>query len=317
LNPSPAASRNPLQTAGSFVPRELLPHPLGAFGRSTFVSVIDEQRLQRPVEEARRRGRSGSGWYEWLARAGLVAKGVSFGIVGALAVKLALGDGGQATSREGALHALAQKTFGVVVLTLLAIGFAAYAAWRFVEALAAPGDDGKEWAKRLGSVARGLIYAGLAFSAAKILLGDGGGGSQNAKAHKTTAVVLSWPAGTWLVGIAGAIVIGVGLWNAYRGLTHKFAKRWRGGLSGTAHRWCCRVGLAGHLARGVVFGLIGAFVIRAALQYDPSEAIGLDGALQKLARADYGPYLLGVTAAGLVAYGLYCLVDARYRDVSA
>ena len=276
-----------------------------------------EERLKQPVDEARQRGRSGSGWYAWLARAGLVAKGVSFAIVGALAVKLALGDGGQATSREGALHALAHETFGVVVLTLLAIGFAAYAAWRFVEALAAPGDDGKDWAKRLGSVARGAIYASLAFSAAKILLGDGDGGSQNAKAHKTTAVVLSWPAGTWLVGLAGAMLIGVGLWNAYRGLTHKFAKRWRGGLSGTARRWGCRVGLVGHVARGVVFTLIGAFVIRAALEYDPSEAIGLDGALQKLAHADYGPYLLGLTAAGLVAYGVYCLVDARYRDVSA
>jgi len=276
-----------------------------------------EEQLRHPAREAKRRGRSGIGWYEWLARAGLVAKGASFGIVGALAIKLALGDGGKATSREGALHALAQESFGVVVLTLLAIGFAAYALWRFVEALVAPGEEAKEWAKRLGSVARGVIYAALAFSAAKILLGDGGGGaSQNAKAHNATAEVLAWPAGTWLVGLAGAVVIGVGLWNAYRGLTHKFAKRWQG-LSGKTRRWACRVGLVGHLARGVVFTLIGVFVIRAALQYDPSEAIGLDGALQKLARADYGPYLLGLTAAGLIAYGVYCLVDARYRDVSA
>jgi hypothetical protein len=88
-------------------------------------------------------------------------------------------------------------------------------------------------------------------------------------------------------------------------------------MGSTAHRWACRIGVAGHLARGVVFTLIGVFVIRAAIQYDPSEAIGLDGALQKLAAADYGPYLLGLTAAGLIAYGVYCLVDARYRDVSA
>jgi hypothetical protein len=85
----------------------------------------------------------------------------------------------------------------------------------------------------------------------------------------------------------------------------------------TARAWGGRVGAVGHLARGVVFTLIGVFVIRAALQYDPKEAIGLDGALQKLARADYGPYLLGLTAVGLIAYGVYCLVDARYRDVSA
>jgi hypothetical protein len=280
------------------------------------MTVADDQ-LSRPLEEARRRGRSGSGWYAWVARAGLLAKGVSFGIVGALAVKLAAGHGGQATSREGALHALARETFGEVVLILLAIGFAAYALWRLVEAIAAGGDE-KKWAKRAGSLGRAAIYAALAYSAVKILAGDGGGGSQNQRAHETAATLLSWPAGTWLVGIAGAIVIGVGLWNAYRGLSRKFEDKWRTGeMGGAARTWGGRAGVVGHLARGVVFTLIGAFVIRAAVQYDPKEAIGLDGALQKLAAAAYGPYLLGLTAAGLIAYGLYCLVDARYRDVSA
>jgi hypothetical protein len=280
------------------------------------MGVVDDQRLSRPLEEARRRGRSGSGWYSCLARAGLVAKGVSFGIVGALAIKLAAGHGGKATSREGALHALAQETFGEVVLTLLAIGFAAYALWRLVEAFAAGGDE-KKWVKRAGSLGRAIIYAALAYSAAKILVGDGGGASQNQRARETAATLLSWPAGTWLVGIAGAIVIGVGLWNAYRGLSRKFEEKWRTGEMGhSARAWGGRAGVAGHLARGVVFILIGAFVIKAALEYDPKEAIGLDGALQKLAAAHYGPYVLGFTAAGLVAYGLYCLVDARFRDVS-
>jgi hypothetical protein len=280
------------------------------------MSVVDDQQLSRPLQEARERGRSGSGWYSWLARAGLVAKGVSFGIVGALAIKLAAGHGGKATSREGALHALAQETFGEVVLTLLAIGFAAYALWRLVEAFAAGGDE-KKWAKRAGSIGRAVIYAALAYSAAKILAGDGGGGSQNQRAHETAATMLSWPAGTWLVGIAGAILVGVGLWNAYRGLSRKFEQKWHTGEMGrSARTWGSRAGVVGHLARGVVFTLIGAFVIRAAIEYDPKEAIGLDGALQKLAGAQYGPYVLGLTAAGLVAYGLYCLVDARFRDVS-
>jgi uncharacterized protein DUF1206 len=274
--------------------------------------------VEQPLESARDAGRRGTGWYAWLARAGLVAKGASFGIVAVLAIKLALGDGGKATSREGALHTLAGETFGVAVLSLLVLGFAAYALWRFVEAWAASSDDAKKWAKRLGSIGRGLIYAGLAFSAAKILAGAGGSGSQNEKAHQATATLLSWPAGTWLVGIGGAVVIGAGLWNLYRGLAHKFEDKWRTGeMSPAARRWGGRAGAVGHVARAVVFGLIGVFVIRAALEYDPKEAIGLDGALQKLAGAAYGPYLLGATAAGLLAYGLYCLVDARYRDVSA
>jgi hypothetical protein len=279
---------------------------------------VVEERVRHPAEEARQRGRSGSGWYAWLARAGLVAKGVSFAIVGVLAIKLAFGHGGKATSREGALHTLAGESFGKVVLVLLVVGFAAYAIWRFVEAWAAPGDDSKKWAKRAASVGRGLVYAALAYGAAKILAGAGGSSSQNERAHETAATLLSWPAGTWLVGIAGAVAIGVGLWNLYRGLSRKFEDKWRTGeMRATARRWGGRVGAVGHVARAVVFGLIGVFVIKAALEYDPKEAIGLDGALQKLASATYGPYLLGLTAAGLVAYGIYCLVDARYRDVSA
>jgi hypothetical protein len=260
----------------------------------------------------RGKAQSGSGWYAGLARVGLVAKGVSYGLVGVLAIALAAGHGGKATSRQGALQTLAHHGFGKVVLILLALGFAAYATWRFVQAFA---EDG--WAKRAGYVGRGLIYAGLTFSTVKLLVGAGGGGSQNAKAHHTAAKVLSWPGGTWLVGAAGAAFVGVGLWNLHRGLSRKFEDRWRTGeMSPAARTWGARAGTAGHVARGVVFGLIGVFVVRAALDYDPKQAVGLDGALQKLAHASYGPYLLGLTAAGLVCYGLYCLVDARYRDVS-
>lgn len=278
--------------------------------------------MRRPAQEARAAAASGGGWYAALARGGLVAKGVSYGIVGALAVELALGNGGRATSRQGALQTLAQSTLGKILLILLAAGFAGYALWRFVQAFAERTGSGgkgkaKAWAKRAGYVGRGLIYAGLTVSAVKILLGSAQQQSQSGKAHKTAAVVLAWPAGRWIVAGAGAVIVGVGLWNAYRGLTRKFEKNWRTGRMGAkARRWGGRAGVLGHLARGVVFALIGVFAIRAAIQYDPQESIGLDGALHKLATASYGPYLLGLTAAGLVCYGLYCLVDARYRDVS-
>ena len=111
-------------------------------------------------------------------------------------------------------------------------------------------------------------------------------------------------------------VLGAGLWNLYRGLTTKFEDKWRGGMSPAERRWGSRAGVVGHVARGIVFGLIGVFLTKAAVEYDAQDAIGFDGALQKLANAAYGPWLLGITAAGLVAYGIYCLVDARYRDVS-
>jgi hypothetical protein len=279
-------------------------------------------RLSTPGGQVRAKAASGTGWYSVLARVGLVAKGVSFGIVGALAVKLALGDGGKTTSRQGALQTLASHSFGKIALILLAIGFAAYAIWRFVQAFAereAPTEKGeaKKWAKRAGYVGRGLIYAGLTFSAIKILAGSGRVGSQNQQAHRTAATILSWPAGTWIVGLVGAAIIAAGLWNLYRGVSRSFEDRWRiAEMSARARKWGGRAGSAGHVARAVVFTLIGIFVIKAAVDYNPKDAIGLDGALQKLARASYGPYLLGLTAAGLVCYGLFCLVDARYRDVS-
>jgi hypothetical protein len=277
---------------------------------------LEAPQAARSVRSA---ARSGSGWYAALARAGLVAKGISFGIVGILAIEVAIGSGGKATSREGALQSLAHHASGKVLLILLALGFAGYAAWRFVQALAADEDDeAKTWAKRAGYAGRGLVYAGLTFSTVKILTGSGAQQSQNGKAHETAAMVLSWPAGTWLVGAAGGVVIGVGLWNAYRGVTKKFEDKWETGrMNGPARTWGARVGVAGHLARGLVFALIGVFAIKAAVDYNPKDAIGLDGALQKLAHQSYGPFLLGLTAAGLVCYALYGLFDARYRDVSA
>lgn len=245
-------------------------------------------------------------WQRSLARIGLVAKGISFAIVGALALKLALGDGGKATSREGALEQLARENgWGRLALGFLALGFLAYAGWRVAQAWR---DDA--WPKRLGYAGRAAIYVALAWSAAKLAVGQGGSGSQNERARETTDTILAWPGGTWLVGSAGAIVIGVGVWNLYRGLTRRFEDKWQG-----FSRAGSLAGVLGHCARFVVFGLIGVFAIKAARDFDPSAAVGFDGALQKLSRASYGPPLLGLTAAGLIAYGVYCLVDARYRDV--
>lgn len=291
--------------------------------RMAFDVIGRPGRTLRSAGAARQRAGQGGGWYAWLARTGLVAKGVSYGLVGVLAIQLAAGEGGDATSREGALSTLAKGTAGRVVLALLAAGFASYAAWRVVQAAVEreDGDDAgstaKEWGKRIGYLARAAIYAALTYSAIRILVGAGGGSSdQGGQEQQATAEVLGWPGGTWLVGIVGVAVVGYAGWNAYRGLTRKFEEKWESGRSRTAKRWGGIAGVVGHLARAVVFALIGVFLVRAAIQYDPNEAIGLDGALQKLARASYGPYLLGLTAAGLVAYGIFCLVDARYRDVS-
>ena len=256
---------------------------------------------------------------EGLARAGLVAKGLTYCIVAALALKVALGAGGNVEDRPGALHEVAETPFGRILLAALAIGLAGYAIWRFTQALLGRTLETGEREgafKRIGCAARGALYAWLAFVCAELVFdADQSTGNGNGE-QELTARVLEWPLGRWLVAAAGLAVVGAGAYNLYRGLSRKFRKDLKEGqMGGEERRWYSALGVIGHTARGVVFLLAGFFIVRAAWEYDPKEAIGLDGALAKLAHAEYGPFLLGAVAAGLFAYGLFCLVQARYREV--
>ena len=258
-----------------------------------------------------------SSWVERSARAGLVAKGASYIIVAILAIQVAFGGGGKAESREGALATVADEPFGGALLLLLAAGFGGYAIWRFAQALfdrEQEGDDPIGLGKRLGYLAVGVLYAALCVFAVAILVGSAEGGSRGEQ--RATATVLDWPAGRWLVGTVGVGVVAGSLYLAYRACTAKFREDLRTGMMKQAEqRWYTVLGTFGHLARALVFALIGIFLVKAAVEYDPNEALGLDGALQELAGQPYGAYLLGTVAFGLLAYGLFCLVEARYREV--
>src|SRR5581483_2818278 len=206
------------------------------------------------------------------------------------------------------------QPFGKVLLILVAIGLAGYALWRFVRALLGRGpQDSDSGFDRVAAFASGIVYAGLCVVAVEILLGSGSSGGSGS-AHTTTAGVFGWPGGTWLVGIAGAVLIGIGLYQGYRGWSKDFlTDSQTEQMSARVRNWIEWIGSFGHLARMVVFGLVGVFLIKAAVDYNPNKAVGLDGALAKLAHASYGPFLLGLVAAGLIAFGLYSLSDARYR----
>ncbi|MBA2742549.1 MAG: DUF1206 domain-containing protein [Actinobacteria bacterium] len=262
---------------------------------------------------------SNSRWIDRVARYGLIAKGVSYGLVGILAAALAFGGAGKATSREGALQVIADETWGKALIVALAAGFAAYGLWRLVQALFDREDEGegaKGIAKRIGYLARALIYGFLTFAALRLLASSKEGDSQTEDARKATAEVFDWPGGRILVAAVGLALVGVGVFNAYRAFTQKFEDKWNTGkMSAAQQRWAGRIGSIGLLARFVVFTLIGAFLLKAAYEFDAEEAIGLDGALRKVAQASYGPVLLGIVAAGLVCYALHCFVEARYRRV--
>jgi len=271
-----------------------------------------------PVADAQRGGERVARRREfaWLARAGLVARGVSYGIIGILAVKLAAGSGGKATNQRGALKTIAHQPFGQALLIAMAVGLAGYAAWRLVRAGIGHGaqqeDSGFE---RLAGLASGLAYTALCVTAVKILLGARSGGGSNSP-RKTTGGVLAWTGGPEIVGVVGAVLIGVALYQGYKGVSKKFLEDSKSGqMSRAVRRAFTALGVFGHLARMVVFGLVGYGLVKAAVDYDSRSAIGLDGALSKVSRQPYGPVLLGVVAAGLIGFALYSIADARYRKL--
>jgi hypothetical protein len=247
------------------------------------------------------------------ARVGFLAKGLVYALIGVLAFQVALGDSEQA-DQEGALQTVAEKPGGSIVLWLMVAGFVGYALWRFSEAAWGrrdETDDRKRTAKRLGSAVNGLIYLAFAVLAFRTVTSSSSSGSESSS---LTAKVLEWPGGQGLVVFAGLVVIAVAVGLTVRGLKTDFEDKLdTGRMSGTTFTVVRRLGQVGYVARGLVFGLIGALVIKAAIDHQPGKAAGFDVALKSLAGAPFGRVLLMAAAAGLVCFGAYCLAEARYR----
>jgi hypothetical protein len=253
---------------------------------------------------------------EKLARFGLVAQGVSFGLVAVLAIKLALGEGGKATDRQGALRTIAHHELGRILVIALAFGFAAYVIWRLAEvALGHEVEEHrgpKKLSKRVSALGKAAVYAALCATAVSVLVGGSGGGGE----RETTKGILGWPGGRWIVGAIAAGIAAAAVWNLYRAVSAQYKDSLKTRqMSSTELRWTTRIAFVGLTSRAVVFGLAAWFFLEAAIDYDPKQARGLDGALRKLPTESYGPLLLGIVAAGLFAFGVFCLIQARYREV--
>jgi hypothetical protein len=260
-----------------------------------------------------------SPWVERLARFGYAAKGAVYIVAGALAVMTAAGVGGELTDARGALRSIARQPFGRTMLAVVAVGLAGYVLWRWVQSVTDADQKGRSFkglAVRAAYFASGTVYAGLALAAARLVFGADEPPGESAT-RSWTARLMAMPFGDLLVTLAGLSVIGFGLYQIYKGYRAKFAKRLKlPEIEDGARDWAVLTGRVGYAARGVVFLVVGAFLIQAARRHDPGEAQGLDGALRALAQQSFGPYILGVVAAGLVAYGLFALVEARYRRIA-
>lgn len=271
-------------------------------------------------QEVRRAVRRAAPEIEALARAGYFAKGIVYGLIGVLAARAAFQarESAQNTDPRGALERVGEQPFGQVILGLLALGLAGYALWHMVRAVLDPEHHGrgpKAWAKRLGYA----VSAGVHLSLAWFALGFALAGRSNGRGKSEedwTAELLRTDAGPWVVAGAGVIILGLALSQFYIAYRASFLRRLHfDDLPEPAYRLLTRLGQVGIAARGVVFAIVGGFLLEAAWTDNPQRAGGIADALSLLESRPAGPWLLGVVALGLIAYGIFVIAQSRYRII--
>ena len=254
---------------------------------------------------------------EGLARLGYASKALIYSIVGTLAILAALNRGGAITDTSGALRVVLARPFGQVLLLVLGIGLCGYAAWRLLDALRDPDHHGTDFnglVVRIGNGIRGGIYGALGIEAFRLLAGLSGSNSNEAQVW--TARIMEFPLGVWIVGLVGAVVViygGSEISDSIRG--HDDAKVDLSSISPAARPAIRRISRFGVGARGAIIVTIGVFLLRAALQHDPGEAVGSRQSVIELAGMAEGRWVLAIVAAGLLAYAVDQAVHAKCRRI--
>src|SRR5215472_757622 len=249
-----------------------------------------------------------------LARSGLVARAAIYLLIGWIAVLVAVGHTARKPNQEGALQLLAGKPYGSISLWLLGIGFAGYALWRLSEAAFGVTGEGNGAGPRAKSLARAVVYAFLCYLTFQVIAHAAG--DQTRQQQDLTASVMRHPGGQWLVAIVGLVVVAAGVMLIVEGVRCRFMKYlMTSRMSASARRVVQRLGQIGVTARGLVFAIVGALVVDAAVTFRPSKSGGLDKALLTLRGEPFGDFLLLLVAVGLVIFGAYGLAEARWRKV--
>jgi hypothetical protein len=278
---------------------------------------MSESTIGARVHDATTIGTGPKPWVDGLARVGLVARGVVYVIVGVIAFQLAFGDREASADSRGALQVLADQTFGTFLLAALAVGVACYALTCALGAVRGRGgkkageSDTKD---RLLDAWRAIANGAIAVAAVQLVIGSGSSSGGDEKEKEVTARVLDLPFGVALVVAAGLGFVAFGVMQVRKAITRKFTKGLDfGRLPDARARRVELFGVAGYAARGVVAGVIGVFLIQAAVRHDPDKTVGIDGALSELADSGPGPALLVAVALGLMAFGLWSMVEGWLR----
>lgn len=271
--------------------------------------------MSSPFEQATR---DAAPWVEGLARLGYASKAAVYFVIGGLTAISALHHRHEAADRQQAFAFIEQLPLGRALLAILALGLLGYAIWRISSALADSedrGTDAKGIALRIGSFIRGAAYGWIAIEVLRLAAKHAAAGNgSDANAKHWTAKAMEQPFGRAAVAIAGAIILGYGIYQLSIAWTAKLSKQLH---AGAANPWTIRISRFGIGARGILFGIIGGSLGVAAFHRNPQAARGTTGALRKLAEQPYGHFLLLAASLGLAAYGVYALVNARYRTIRA
>jgi hypothetical protein len=275
-------------------------------------------------DQAGHAAREAAPWVKPAARIGLGAKGLVYLIIGLLAARAALGAGGETADSREALTTMLGQPFGRLLLGIVAFGLVGYTIWRLITAVAdteGKGSEAKGIAVRVSYAFRALLYGALGVEAARLALGGWGGGGSGGQggegAEHWAARVLDLPFGRWLLVLGGLGLAAYAVYQLYRAFSDKVKKHLDlHELGPSGAEWAVRVGRIGIAARAVVFAVMAWLLVRAGLDASAEEAGGVGDALATLGTAGTRPWLLAVVGVGLIAYGLYQFVHARYRRMS-
>jgi fumarate reductase subunit D len=251
---------------------------------------------------------------ELLERLGYVVRGALYAVMGLLALGIAFGVGGQTTDLSGSLLFLISNPLGKLVLVVVAVGLGAYSLWGFIRAIYDPlhrGRDAGGYAARLGFVSSAISYAAIVFFALQILVGSGGGASDSTQ--KSIAAILTHPGGGPLTIVIGLVAILIGLGQFLEAYRATFKEDLKGAeMSSSERDIAIKLGRFGMFARGVIFLIIGWFLVQAGLHHDAGQVQGFGGAFLFLLGQPSGRVVLGIVALGFVALGLHSFACARW-----
>lgn len=259
-----------------------------------------------------------------LARLGYTVKGVVYVVIGFLAILLVTGHGGGAIDQNGALRAVYDSPLGEKVgralMIIITVGLFGFALWSLIQALfdtEHKGRDAKGIVARVGYAGVAISYGLLGVVAYQLAsTGSPPARSSTSSAQNWTGLLLKQPTGVLLVILTGCVVLGIAAYlfaRAYRASFSRYLKL--SALSVAMRKGVIALGRLGNAALGVVFTIVGFFLVIAAVKHNPGDAKGLDAALMELLKQPFGPLLLGIVASGLLAYGVYSFAEARYRRV--